>query len=274
MGGEQHPNDKWEQIKLSADNLRFKAEFTARSLIDNIKYKSLVNSSEHENASVITDIFTSEVMDFLKVNPSGKLKTLQPTREQVEIINHLINSVTDETLLLKETMTGVYKEKPFLVKIYDTRQPEQKNLDVHTQVQLLLNAKESTIAVRWGIKNEYPIGFDIYGNIGTTYPERICFLVLPQKAETPEQVKENLMNKDSNIGVYQNGERIIINNTFMYKGREHNATDQYYLVGAFDGEGTKKTYWIYGSNEEKQQKVSVGEKSGVKEMSFQNSINK
>lgn len=274
MSSEQHPNYKWELIKSSANYLRTSAEFAAKDLIDDIKYKSLVNQNEHERASVITDVFTSEVLDFLKVNPSGKLKTLQPTKEQLAVVNILLNSVTEETLLLRRTMTGVYKKKPFLAKIYDTKQPEEENIDIYSQVQHLLNIKKSSIAVRWDVRNEYPLGFDIYGEIGTTFPKRISFLVLPQKAETPEQVKENLWNKDSNIGVYQDGERIIINNTFTYKGREHNTTDQYYLIDAFDGEGTNKTYWLYGSNEDKQHKISVREKIDIKEMAFQNSTNK
>lgn len=75
------------------------------------------------------------------------------------------------------------------------------------------------------------------------------------------------------VGVYNNGERIIINKAGVHRGKDIAATDQYYLVGAFDGQDTGRTYWLYGCNSEINEKVTVSQRVGMKDYAKQESDN-
>ena len=57
--------------------------------------------------------------------------------------------------------------------------------------------------------------------------------------------------------LFNKGERIIIDREGVFEGDNVKMTDQYYLIGAFDGEGTNRTFWIYGSNRDEHDRMSV-----------------
>jgi len=61
------------------------------------------------------------------------------------------------------------------------------------------------------------------------------------------------------VGLYNRGERIVINSTGIYKGKEVSMTDNYHFLGVYDGQDTDRTYWVYGSNEDRDYKMTVSE---------------
>lgn len=270
---EQHPNPQWELIKAKMDGLRLRARFAADGFIHDTKYKMIVPPEKQKEASTTAEVFAGEVMDFIKDNPSGKLKAVQPTREQLSLVYYLLDSVADGSLLLEKTEGRVNNDRPYLVKVYRAGQPQEESGDLTSQLTELFTKKSATFVVRWDVNKGFPLGFTIFGDIGLSLPKTMDFLTLPQKAETPAQIEEHLgtNSKKCKVGVYQNGERIIFNRETVYQGKEYSMTDQYYLVGAFDGEGTGKIYWVYGKNDDKHHKMTVREGVGVRQFAPENS---
>jgi hypothetical protein len=110
-------------------------------------------------------------------------------------------------------------------------------------------------------------------------PGTIDFITFSEQPMTGEQVNETMRipekegTFDRTINVFDKGKRIIIDRCGMYEGKEIQMTEQYYLLGAFDGEKTNKTFWLYASNSDTN-KTTSRQKVGERELAHQRSGNK
>lgn len=270
-GGKNNP--KWDLMNARLDNFRLKVRFATEGFIHDTKFKAMVSKEEQVKASEMSEVFAGEVMGFIKENPSGILKPLQPTREQMGLVYFLLDSIEQEDLVLEETNGRIQKEtgRSYLAKVYKTSQNQGED-DFSSRVKDFFTKKEATLVIRYDVSTQSPVGFAMLGNMGMTSVKTMDFLVFPEKVETSGQVEDHLgiiKSKDYSVGVYQKGERIVLDRSATHKGEEYNMTDQYYLVGAFDGEGSRKTYWIYGKNDDKHHKMSVRGRVGSQQFATQ-----
>lgn len=274
-------NHNWDLMKARLDGFRIRARFAAESAVHEVKYRSATSNQEREQGSLMAEVFTGEAMNFLKDNLTAKLSSLHPTREQVGIFQYLMDNIDDGSLILKGTEGRMWSNnRPFVVKKYQAGERFGSGGDLGSSLTEMYGGKDVHLTTRWGVREPFPHGFAVFGSIGMAMPRSIDFMTLPQKAENPEEVRKLLGIEEQQsgftqqVGVYNNGERIIINRDGVYQGKNVSMTDQYYLVGAFDGEGTQKTYWLYGSNGEIHDKMSVSQRVGVAKTVTQTSGNK
>lgn len=147
---EKHFGPNWELLKAKLENVRLTARFSVEGTIQEAKYRTLVSPEKHKRASMMAEAFAGEAMDFLRENPSGKLKPVQPTREQLGIFYFLLDSIDNGLLTLEKTEDRVQKDinRPYLVKLYRAGQSLAEGGDLVSQVADLFSRKEVTLVVR------------------------------------------------------------------------------------------------------------------------------
>jgi hypothetical protein len=63
--------------------------------------------------------FIAEAMGFLAENPTSRLKPINPSREQMQVMNYLFDSVDDGNLKLEETNGRVWgKNRAYISMVY------------------------------------------------------------------------------------------------------------------------------------------------------------
>jgi len=276
-----HDNHNWDLMRARLDGLRIRARFAAESAVHEVKYRSATSDQEQERGSLMAEVFTGEAMNFLNYNLTAKLSPLNPTREQVGIFQLLMESIDDGSLILQGTEGRMWSNnRPFVIKKYQVGERFNAGGDLGSSLTEMFEGKDVHLTTRWGVREPFPHGFAVFGSIGMAMPRRIDFMTLPKKAGSPEEVRKLLGIEEQQsgfthqVGVYNNGKRIIIDRYGVYRRKNVSMTDQYYLVGTFDGEGTQKTYWLYGSNGGIHHKMSVSQMVGVAKTVTQTSGNK
>ncbi|MBP7927800.1 hypothetical protein KAZ57_01495 [Patescibacteria group bacterium] len=251
-------NYKWVLMKAMLDGLRIRTRFAIERAIHNVKYRAATTAQERGQSSLMAENFTGEALHFLNNNLTAKLAPLHPTREQVGVFQFLMNSIEDGSLILKGTEGRVWPgNKPFAIKDYQAGGRHNAGNDLGASLAEVFSGKDAHLTTRWGVHEPFPHGFAVFGTIGIAMPRSIDFITLPARAGTSDEVRkfmgipEQQSGFTQKIDVYNNGERIVINRDGTYKGENIVTTDQYLLVGAFDGEKTQRTYWLYGNNHNK-----------------------
>ncbi len=245
----------FENFRFSDPKLQLlylKARFGTRHAIDELRYKSITTPEERKIGSNMAEAFTGEALDFLKDGMTGKLAPLHPTREQLGIFQFLMSSIDNESLGLVKTQGQIWADnRPFMVKEYRAKEDYG------------VFGKNVCLITRWGLCEPFPHGFAVFGNMGLASPRSIDFITLPMKASEAGEVRKVLGFPEKQngftqkIGVYGKGEYIMIEREGVLNGDDISMTERYYLVGAFDGMDTGKTYWLYGCNQETQSQISV-----------------
>lgn len=278
--GEQRGPD-WDLLKAKADNVRIRTQFALDRTVHEAKYRTVVPGKEHKEASRLSEQFAGEALTFLRDNLTAKLQPLHPTKDQVRIFQYLMDSAYDGNLLLKNTQGRLdSKRRPYVVKHYEAGERFESTGDLADKLAELYQGKDVRMTVRWGVNEPFPHGFAVFGSMGMAMPKSIDFITFPKKPESVADVQEVMQVPEEQsgftqqVGLYNDGERIIFNREGVYQGEDVALTDQYYLVGAFDGQDTGKTYWLYGSNGEIHDKMSVSPRVGVKQTATQTSNNK
>lgn len=266
----------WELVKGKLENVNLRARFAAEGAVQGIRYKAQVSAEIHQRALLMAEVFAGEAMDYLSDNPSAKLKAVQPTEAQLSVFYYLFNTIDRGSLILNSTNGRVQDgtDRPSLVHVYEAGEtPEQQGGSLAYDLSDLLGGKHVTLITRWEVSEEFPLGFSVFGSIGQRRASTIDFFILPGKAKNSSQIEVTInrgrKDEKTKVSIYNNGERIIFNREGVYQGEDFAITKQYYLVGAFDGEGIGKTYWLYGSNEEKHSKMNVRPRVEAREFATQ-----
>ncbi len=247
------------------------ARFRARRRIDNIRFQRRVPSEQREEAIREAREFISEAMDFLRKNPD-KLKPIRPDRTQMGLLYLLFESIEAGGLTLAYRNGKIREDngRPCIIELYRamSRSSERRQeLVLHLEREVSLNVQ---VEIGEGDRR-LPRRFSVYGRIGLDVTSGASFLGLPEKAESPEQVGNILgigEREDFSVGVYGNGERIVINSWSVDGKEEGKITEQYYLLGAFKGEKTGE-FWLYGCNQERDFRVSVKRREGAGQLAPQ-----
>lgn len=260
-----------ELIKARLSRLRTRARLNTNKVVHEVRYLSSTTAQEREQGSIMAEVFTGEALSFLKDNLTAKLSPLHPTGEQVAVFQFLMDSIDDESLVLMKTEGRMYSSrKPFVVKKYQSGDRFSTGGDLVASLKEMFVGKDVHLLTRWGVYEPFPHGFTVWGSVGIAMPQGIDFVTLPEKAKSPDDVRKYLDieeqqgNFTQQVGIYNNGERIIIDTDGIYRGENVSLTNQYYLVGVFYGEGTQRNYWLYGCNREKYDKMCVSSRVKVK----------
>lgn len=273
---ERKQGPDWDLFKAEANWLKVKTKFALDRVAHELKYRAVVPNEKHKQASRLAEKFAGEGLTFLKDNLTAKLNPLHPTKDQVRIFQCLMDSVDDGSLVLKSTEGKLNSDnRPFVVKHYEAGKRFESTGDLADKLTEIYQGKDVRLIVRWGVNEPFPHGFAVFGSIGMAMPRSIDFIAFPGKPQSTEDVQKVMMipEKQSGftqrVGVYNNGGRIIINREGVYQGEDVALTDQYYLVGGFDGQDTGKTFWLYGSNGEIHNKISSSQRAGAKNFAEQ-----
>ena len=273
---ERNHGPDWDLIKAKMDNVRIRVGFALDRAAHEVKYRAVVPNAEHKQAAKLAEAFVGEALTFLKDDLTAKLQPLHPTKEQVRIFQYLMESTDDGSLILKSTEGRLSSDnRPFVVKHYEAGNRFESTGDLADKLTEIYRGQDVRLIVRRGVHEPFPHGFAVFGSIGMTMPGNIDFIAFPDKPQSTEDVQKVMMIPEQQdgftqrVGVYNKGERIIINREGVYQGEDVAMTDQYHLVGAFDGLDTGKTYWLYGSNSEIHDKMSVSKRVGVKNLAEQ-----
>lgn len=266
----------WDLLKVEAEGLLIQTRFALDRAVHKVKYHAVVPDAEHQRTSKLAEAFAGEALTFLRDNPTAKLAPLRPTKDQVKIFQYLMDSVNDSSLKLESTEGRLNSDnRPFVVKHYEAGNRFKFTGDLADELTELYQGKDVRLTVRRGVNEPFPHGFSVFGSMGMAMPRSIDFIAFLDKPQNTEDVQRVMMIPEQQsgftqqVGVYNNGERIIVNREGVYRGEDVAMTDQYYLVGAFDGQDTGKTYWLYGSNGEIHDKMSVSPRAGVQRFAEQ-----
>lgn len=246
--------------------MRIRAGFALDRAVHGLKYRTEVSSAEHQRASRSAEAFAGEALTFLEGDLMAKLSPLYLTGDQVKIFQNLMDSIGDGSLSLKSTKGRLSGDnRPFVVKHYETG--DRFGDYVH-------------LTVRWGVTEPSSHGFAVSGRTGMEEPDVIDFITFPQKPRTIKDVwgvmgisQEDEGGEGLNLnqeGVYGDGRRIdLTSRSIMLRGQKIAITHQYYLVGAFDGQDTARTFWLYGNNSKIHDRMSVSQRAGAKNLAEQ-----
>lgn len=269
----------WRLIKAKIDYFKTMAGFAISDAKHNLEYRAMVPNEVHEQASHLAEAFAGEAMGFLNDNLTAKLKPVNPTNEQLQVFRFLMDSIDDHTLLLKETGGMVWrKTKPLVIKHYRA-ETDYEGVSILESAVKFLSKKSAFLTVRWGVNEPFPHGFAVFGDIGIKSPRSIDFMTFPEQPLTDQdaqrilQIPEKENGFTQSVKVFNKGQRIIVDRDGIYKGEQYLMTDQYFLVGAFDGQETGRTYWLYGSNGENG-RMTVKPKVEARDFAFQKSQNR
>lgn len=273
------PNLELEILKLQLMEYYLAINIAIEDTIHKAKFNKMVPKDIRERASLEAEAFGGEALSFLRENLTSKLKPVHPSKEQVKMFQLLLDSVDNNNLLLKKTRVGLRRGKrPYVAKGYEYVD-DQGNEIVQGLPSNLFTRREVRLGVIWGVDKDFPNGFSVHGLMGISCPGSIKFMTFPEKPETVEDVQKILQLPEkvgiftTQVSVFGKGKRIIINWEGTNKGQEDGMTESHYLIGAFEGDGTKRTYWLYGHNYDDQSKMTVREKKGVTETATQTSRN-
>lgn len=273
---ERKQGPDWDLLKARVDHVKISARFALDRVVHELKYRTVVPNEKHKQASGLAEKFAGEGLTFLRDNLTAKLSPLHPTKDQVRIFQYLMDGVDDGSLALRSTEGRLNSDnRPFVVKHYEAGKRFESTGDLADKLTEIYQGKDIRLTVRWGVNEPFPHGFAVFGSIGMAMPRSIDFIAFPDKPQSTEDVQKVMMipEKQSGftqrVGVYNNGERIIINREGVYQGEDVALTDQYYLVGGFDGQDTGKTFWLYGSNGEIHNKMSSSQRAGAKNFAEQ-----
>jgi len=268
-----------EQIKKKLESYRLKAKLAVNDVVDENSFRKYVTKEQRELASVQAEAFAGEAMDFFKENLTAKLKPISPNKAQIKLFRFLHESIEDNSLLLEKTRGRVWKggkkERPYLSKIYRAKD----NIDwagklTGTLEDIFFNLrqkKDVTLQILWGINDDFLHKITVRGFMGMEFPS-MDFLTFPEKIETIEKAQEYLQRPEivsgfkTKIEVYGKGNRIVMDTEGKHKGNDVAMTEQYFLIGSFEGKGTERTYWLYGSNGNRSNKSTVKESATVKNL--------
>lgn len=117
---EQKPNRNWELFKAKADNIRIRTTFALDDAIKEIQYRTVIPPEKHKVSSGLAEAFGGESLTFLKDNLTAKLNPLHPSKDQIRLFQHVIDSADSNDLLLKETRGRLYTgDRPMITKHYE-----------------------------------------------------------------------------------------------------------------------------------------------------------
>ena len=245
----------WDLFRARVSGVRIRAEFAADRVINEARFRGRVSSEKRRQASELAADFGAEALAFLEDNLTQRLSPLYPTKSQLEIFRLLMDSVDSGGLKLGSVegrLDGL--DRPFIARDYSVGEIKIENL---------LDRKFVCLIIRWGVEDPFPHGFGIFGFLGRAMPRTINFITFPRKPETAAEVQKMMgpsQLRDGSrlrVGLFNDGKRIILNRDSVYKGKDIAITSQYYLIGGFDGQVTKKTYWLYGCNNEHDSRKTV-----------------
>ncbi|MBU2052147.1 hypothetical protein KKH13_02980 [Patescibacteria group bacterium] len=266
----------WRLLKTRINYFRTRVELAIGNAKDEMEYRSVVSGEEHERASKLAEAFSGETLSFLADNLTVKLKPVNPSENQLRTFQFLMDSVDDGTLLLGKTGGRLGRQgQPMLFKHYEVSTYLEGDSPIHDAVNFL-SKNQVNLTVRWGVNEPFPHGLAVWGWRGISSVKSIDFITFPQQPFTAEdaqktlQIPEKQSGFTQSVNVFNKGQRIIIDRNGLYKGEEVSMTDQYFLVGAFDGQETGRTYWLYGANEE-QNRMTVKSKVEARELAYQGS---
>lgn len=238
-----------------------------RKIEANSHFKDITSPAERQRTSLQADrflqdisLFISEKFDQTALNErfSDQLK-LKPY--QIKAIKLLKQYVEDGYITCKSTF-GSFDSygRPYTEKNYTARKP---NFKIVRNVESMLSNLSSDFL---NISINYPIDessshkrLSLTGNILSKDIGNINFISMPYKPRDCKNVI-NLLGLDGTVDgfTYQPfyyGDRISIN---MDNGKLQR-TEQYYFLGAFEGQQTQQMHYIYGCNigktNESEQKV-------------------
>lgn len=258
---EKRPNRNWELFKAA---------------VKEIQYRTVVPPEKHKVSSGLAEAFGGEGLTFLKDNLTAKLSPLHPSKDQIRIFQHIIDSADSKDLLLKETRVRLHTgDRPMISKHYEALS-RLENIDCpFGRTMDLQRSQASSLTVRWGVEDPFPHGFTAFGRVGMNFSVSLNFITFPEKPLTAEdaqkvlKIPEQQSGFTQHVALFNKGERIIIDKEGEFEGNNVKRTDQYYLIGAFDGEGTNRTYWVYGSNGERHDRISVSPRVELKSLAGQ-----
>ncbi|PIR92445.1 hypothetical protein COU01_01760 [Candidatus Falkowbacteria bacterium CG10_big_fil_rev_8_21_14_0_10_44_15] len=269
----------WRLIKAKIDYFKTMAGFAISDAKHNLEYRSIVPSEVHERASGLAEAFAGEAMGFLNDNLTAKLKPVNPTHDQLRVFQFLMDSIDDQSLLLKETSGMVWrKTRPVIIKHYQAQTDYEGASALESAVKFL-SKKSAFLTVRWGVNEPFPHGFAVFGDMGIKSPRSIDFMTFPEQPMTDQdaqrilQIPEKENGFTQSVKVFNKGQRIIVDRDGIYKGEQYLMTDQYFLIGAFDGQETGRTYWLYGANGEND-RMTVKSRVEARDLAYQKSQNK
>ena len=273
---EQKPNRNWELFKAKADNIRIRTTFALDDAIKEIQYRTVIPPEKHKVSSGLAEAFGGESLTFLKDNLTAKLNPLHPSKDQIRLFQHVIDSADSNDLLLKETRGRLYTgDRPMITKHYEALSRFENTGDPIDRIMDLQRSQESNLTVRWGVEDPFPHGFAVFGRVGMNFSVSLNFITFPEKPLTAEaaqqvlKIPEKQSGFTQHVALFNKGERIIIDREGVFEGDNVKMTDQYYLIGAFDGEGTNRTFWIYGSNRDEHDRMSVSPRVELKSLADQ-----
>lgn len=270
----EQKNGPFDGIKTKLEDFRL---LTINPLIREAKYKLMVPSERHEQNSALAETFAGEAMAFLREQTATKLSPVHPTGEQLQNCFYLFDAIEQGELRLASTKGGIQPitDRAFITKVYEAGDPPAGKDDLLGQIEHILAAQEARFVVNWDVNRQFPMSFHVWGSKGVKSVEPIHFRVLTEKATTPEQVEKavgGLVHTDkekTTVGVYNGGNKIIFNEEGHYPDKDIYITDQYYLIGSFEGEETGKTYWVYGNNENNHSRTTVKPRVAEKQPELQ-----
>lgn len=241
-------NPKWELAKLKVAGAISKVlripELPAK-VNNQVNYKLLVSESEHQQELRKAEAFAGEVLDFFAQNTGTKLASLRPSGEQLRMFNFLLESVDQGSLIRKKTEIAVdWSRRP----VIEMRYENSKGYISGEEHRFVI------CGVTWGVKEPYPHRLTVSGIENLSSIDELSFIALPikpkssQEAQEVLKVREKTQGEVSKVDVFSHGDRITIDTEGSSNGKDYSATEQYFFIGAFDGEETGRTYWLYGSN--------------------------
>jgi hypothetical protein len=248
-----------DSLQLAHMNLRFKKR--------ELQYTALVPKEAREEASRNAQLFAGELLAFIKNNPTGLLAPLHLTFQQFQVVDYLLDSAENEALPLVKNRGIKSGDREFHVATYQTNDWDYDGTFAD-RLNTVFHGRDITYATRWDHDSTIAPWAWISGRAGRT-DLGLEFIATDKKLETSDALhrivgfEPKTKQSTTEIGLFQNGERLIINHEIAYKQEDVFVTEQYYLLGAFDGEDTNQTYWLYGNNHDKHYQQTSKEKVGA-----------
>lgn len=211
---------------------RFLIDIIVSEMMQEYYYEGMVSSQEHVRACQQIGRFADNAIKFMEQMLHGNDSLFPVTRVQANLLG-FVKYCTESGFEFgfKEITRGVDRRlRPYIVLSI-----------VYAESSLDLN-----LTFRWDVKRGIPLGFSI------VCPEvpTIDFLVLQQKADTPEQVAGLLgLPRRITVDVQDSGDTVMLTRYLPHQGRTRMSTDKFHLIGLLEkGEGGQG-YWIYGCND-------------------------
>lgn len=217
-----------------------------RSKID---YNLTVSKQKHADALSQTEIFATEVLTFLDADTLNLLKPLQLSPSQLSLFYFTLNEWEKGDLRqasISKSMVDAGK--------YPLLELSYIGTNFHPKIGPLIGQPDYKLvflSFRWMVPEKRPLEFQLSG-ISGKQDCSIRFGILPDRADSCTDGIEafNFFRSDANAGVYQDGQRVVLNYEFQ-RGKERIIrTEQYYLIGTFiSATVNNESLFVYGSND-------------------------